>query len=90
MVLHDKGDDVAAGLAAEAVEDAPVGRNGKGGLAVDVEGAEAREVFPPALELDVLAHHLFDGGGFFDLQKLVFRDVAPWLAFSRQQLVVGR
>ncbi len=89
VVLHDEGDDVAAGLAAEAMEDAPVGGNGKGGLAVDVEGAEAREVFAPALEFDVLAHHLFDGGGFFDLQKLVFRDVAPWLAFSRQQLVVG-
>jgi hypothetical protein len=40
-----------------------------------VERAESQEVLPPALEFDVLPHHLFQGGGLSDLQKLVFRDV---------------
>ena len=75
MVLHDKRDDVAPGAAAEAVENALVRGHGERGLAICMERAEAQEVLAPALQLDVLPHHLFDGGGLSDLQKLVFRDV---------------
>jgi len=75
VILHDKGDDAAPGTATEAVENAFVRRDGEGGLGIGVEGTEAHQVFAPALQLDVLPHHLFQGGGLFDLQKLVFRDV---------------
>ncbi len=75
VVLHDKGNDVAAGPAAETVENAFIRRHGEGGLGVGMEGAQAQQIFPLALQLDVLPHHLVDGGGVPDFLELVVGDI---------------
>ena len=63
-----------AGAAAETVEDALLRRHREGRLGLGVERAEPRKISPLLGQLDVLAHHLLDGSGVFDLQELVFGD----------------
>ena len=46
----------------------------KEGLVSAWKGQSPERFFPFWRQLDVLAHHLLDGGGVFDLQELVFRD----------------
>ena len=72
--MHEKGKDVPADAAAETVKNALLRRHGKGRLGLGVERAQPRKISPFLRQLDILAHHLLDRGGVFDLQELVFRD----------------
>ena len=74
LVLHQEGNDVAAGAAAEAIKNALLRGDRERRAGVGVEGAESQKVFALLHQLDVLAHHLFDAGRVLDLQELVFRD----------------
>ena len=74
-----KGKDVAAGAAAETVENALIRRHRKGRLGLGVERAQPQEISALLGQLDVLAHHLFDGSGVFDLQELVFGDKSHFI-----------
>ena len=74
LVLHQKGDDVAAGAAAEAIKNALLRGYRERRAGVGVEGAESQKILALLDQLDVLPHHLFDAGRVLDLQELVFRD----------------
>ena len=66
VVLHDKGKDIAALTAAEAVIGASFRVDHEGGGFFGVEGADAFEVYTTALEGYNLADHRRDIGGFLD------------------------
>ena len=46
----------------------------KDGLVSEWNGHSPKRFLPLLRQLDILAHHLLDGSGVFDLQELVFRD----------------
>ena len=59
--LHDEVDDAAARVAAEAVKNALVRRDGERGGLFRVERAEPEEVRAPARQAYILPHDLIDG-----------------------------
>ena len=59
--LHDEADGAAALVAAEAVVDALLRRNGKGGRFFAVEGTEPEEIVASSGQRDVLPHNVLDG-----------------------------
>ena len=65
--LHDKVDHAAALVAAEAVVDALVGRDGKRCRLLPVERAQAEQVRALAREAHILPHDLVDGISLYQL-----------------------
>ena len=75
--LHDEGDDVAADLAAEAVEGAHARADREGRRLLVVEGAEALEVAAAGRpERDHLADHVGDVGPLLDEHDVLVPDPA--------------
>ena len=58
--LHFEIDDAAALVAAEAVENALVRSDRKGGGFLSVEGTQAKEIAARPLQIHILAHNLFN------------------------------
>jgi hypothetical protein len=92
VVLHEEGNDIAAGAAPETVKNALLRGHREGRLGLRVERAQPRKISPLLRQLDILAHHLLDRGSVFDLQELVFRDKShvQLPVVSGQWPVVGR
>ena len=77
---HDEIDGIAAGLAAEAVEELAIRVNAEAGRLLLVEGAKAAIPAAGAFELDRLADEFDDVGGLQDL-CFVIDASAQWVPF---------
>lgn len=60
FLLHDKVDHTAAALAAEAVVDLLIRRNGEGAGFLTVEGTKTKQIGPFAAELHIAADNIYN------------------------------
>ena len=68
--FHDEIDHSAPFVAAKAVVNALLRRNGKGGGLLPVEGTQAKEIAPPPLHRHILTHYILNGiAGHHIVQK---------------------
>src|SRR5581483_6944375 len=84
IVLHQKIEDAAAGVAAEAVIDALVFAHGEGRSFLAVKGAEAEMVAPGLFQSHVIRDHFDDRSAGADLGDLFLADHRERLKAARR------